>query len=267
MSQGPSLQVPLETLLELPLGAEALATVWREAMGWTSEPAVRRRLALELAVLELDRCRELGETQGWTAVLPRLEGWEATWQNLCAVASDDELAECEPQWQGAMERLLTALQQHLNTTMQAPPATETETPELVAWAELLWWCWQRRNPDQGDEALRERLCRLGAIAWSALAGFRRGTPAALEASGRAQVLLVALAQQTPADVVWIRNALQDGLADHLAAGAPADRDWGRWLAWAELIVERSPSAVERERRERELWPARAALEIAETLGV
>ena len=124
-----------------------------------------------------------------------------------------------------------------------------------------------RNPEQGNTVLRERLCRLGAIAWSALASFRRGTPAGLQASGRAQVLLVALAEQTPADVLWIRNALQDGLADHLAAGPPADRDWSPWLAWADLIVERSPNAEERQRREQELWPARAALEIAAAIGV
>ena len=267
MNETPALRVTLETLLELPLASDALATVWREAMGWTAEPALRRRLALELAVLELDRCRELGESEGWATMLPRLEGWEATWQNLCAVSSDDDLDICRPQWQGAMDRLLTALQQHLNTSMQAPPALDSETTELDGWAELLWWCWQRRDPTGGDGPMRERLCRLGAIAWSTLAGFRGGTPAGLQASGRAQALLVELAHQTPPDVVWIRNGLQDGLAQHLAAGAPAGGDWGPWMAWAELIVERSPSGEERQELDNQLWPARAALEIAETLGV
>ncbi len=261
------LQVRLETLLELPLPAAALATVWREAMTWSGDDRLRRRLALELAVLELDRCRELGESQGWTSVLPRLEGWEATWQNLCAIASDDELDLCRPQWQEAMTRLLHALRQHLNSSLEAPPSTESETPQLVAWAELLWWCWERRDPAGGDSSVRERLCRLGAIAWLALAGFRRGGPGGVQASGRAQDLLMELAAQTPPEVIWIRNGLQQCLADHLAGGPPADGDWGPWLAWAELIVERSPDEDERHRTEQQLWTARAALDIAERLGL
>lgn len=261
------LQVPLERLLELPLPAAALATVWREAMTWSADAGLRRRLALELAVLELDRCRELGESQGWATVLPRLEGWETTWQNLCAVASADELDHCRPQWQEAMARLLEALAQHLNSSLEAPPSTEAETPALVAWADLLWWCWERRDPEGGDPTQRERLCRLGAIAWLALADFRRGGPGGLQASGRAQALLVDLAALTPPEVVWIRNGLQQGLADHLAAGPPPDGDWTPRLSWAELIVERSISSEERDRTSQQLWTARAALDIAARLGI
>jgi len=267
MTTAVTLQVGLDTLLELPLPAEALATVWREAMGWTTEPAVQRRLALELAVLELDRCREMGETQGWQGVIGRLEGWEHTWQQLCSVASADELEPCRAQWQQSMERLLASLQQHLNDSLAAPPATDHETAQLQEWAELLWWCWERRDPQGGDPPLRERLCRLGAIAWLALAGFRRGTPAGLQAAGRAQKLLVQLAEQTPPEVVWIRNGLQDGLALHLASGPPPKGDWGPWLVWADQIVQRSPTAEEQEQGQAELWPARAALEIAQTLGL
>lgn len=264
MSDELSLQVPLETLLELPLPAAALATVWREAIGWTADGAVRRRLALELAVLELDRCREIGEGGGWATVISRLEGWEATWQDLCATASADELEACRPQWQQAMARLLASLQRHLNSSLEAPPASDHETAELCGWAELLWWCWERRDPTGGDPILRERLCRLGAIAWLALAGFRRGTAAGLLASGRAQALLVELAAQTPPEVLWIRNGLQQGLADHLAAGPPADGDWSRWLGWAELIVERSGNGNDGRRC---LWPAQAALAIADKLEI
>lgn len=265
MSHDPSLQVPLETLLELPLPAEALATVWREAMTWTADGTVRRRLALALAVLELDRCRDIGEGGDWSAVIPRLEGWETTWQGLCTSADEEELEQCRPQWQAAMARLLAALQQHLNTSLEAPPATDRETPQLVNWAELLWWCWERRDPAGGDPALRERLCRLGAIAWLALAGFRRGGPRGLQASGRAQALLVELATLTPPDVLWIGNGLRQGLADHLAAGPPADGDWSPWLAWADLIARRSPDDKARARADEHLWTAQAALAIAAQL--
>lgn len=267
MSHEKTVEIPIETLLGLPLTADALATVWREAISWTNEPAVRRRLALELAVLELDRCREIGESKGWSGVLPRLDGWETTWQNLCTMATSEELAECEQQWQTAMDRLLMTLQHHLNTSMKAPPATETESQELVEWAELVWWCWERRSLNGGDEVLRERLCRLGAIAWMALAGFRTGTSAGLQAAARAQAMLVELTRFTPTELVWVRNGLQDGLAAHLANGPPANNDWSEWLDWAELIVERSPNEQDRRLREEQLWTAKAALEIAKTLGV
>jgi hypothetical protein len=267
MSEEQTLRITLEALLELPLAADALATVWREAINWTSEPTVRRRLAIELAVLELDRCRELGESRGWSAVLPRLDGWETTWHNLCAMVTKEELAQCEQQWKTAMERLLTALQQHLNTSMKAPPATDEENQSLVEWAELVWWCWERRSLSNGDEVLRERLCRLGAIAWMALAGFRQGTPAGLQAAGRAQAMLVELTRYTPVELVWVRNGLQDGLAAHLESGPPADGDWSEWLDWAELIVERSPNDQERRIREEQLWSAKASLEIAKVLGI
>ena len=76
------MQVRLETLLELPLPAAALATVWREAMTWSGDDRPRRRLALELAVLEPDRCRELGQSQGLTAGLPRPHGGGGHLHNL-----------------------------------------------------------------------------------------------------------------------------------------------------------------------------------------
>jgi len=267
MSQEKTLEIPLETLLELPLTADALATVWREAISWTNEPAVRRRLALELAVLELDRCREIGESKGWSGVLPRLDGWETTWQNLCTMATSEELAECEQQWQTAMDRLLMTLQHHLNTSMKAPPATETESQELVEWAELVWWCWERRSLSGGDEVLRERLCRLGAIAWMALAGFRRETPSRLQAATRAQAMLVELTRFTPIELVWVRNGLQDGLAAHLENGPPANNDWSEWLGWAELIVQRSQDPQVRGLAEQHLWTAKAAIEIGDILAL
>jgi hypothetical protein len=267
MSDDAILQVPLETLLELPLPAEALATVCREVMSWTVDAPLRRRLALELAVLELDRCRQLGESDGWRRVIPRLESWETTWHNLCSVATEAELEHCRPRWQGAMSQLQTALEGDLMEHLEAAPAIDRDTPQLREWAELLWWCWERRDPAGGDPLLRERMCRLGALAWLALADFRHGTPGGLEASGRAQRLLVELAGLTPPDVLWVRNGLQQGLAAHLAGGLPADGDWEPWLAWAALIVARSPEGDERARREAQLWTARAALEIAETLGL
>jgi len=267
MSDDAILQVPLDTLLELPLPAEALATVYREAMTWTADAPLRRRLALELAVLELDRCRQLGESDGWRGVIPRLESWELTWHNLCSVATEAELEHCRPRWQGAMSQLQTALESELMEHLEAAPASDRDTPQLREWAELLWWCWERRDPEGGDPLLRERMCRLGALAWLALADFRHGAPGGLEASGRAQRLLVELAGLTPPEVLWVRNGLQQGLAAHLANGPPADGDWEPWLEWAELIVARSPTAEEQTRGETHLWTARAALEIAETLGV
>ena len=267
MTDGDTLQVPLETLLELPLPAEALATVLRESMTWTAAPTLRRRLALELAVLELDRCRELGETSGWQGVIPRLETWETTWHHLCSVASEAELEPCRQRWHDAMARLEAALQNDLMQRLEAAPASERDAHLLRDWAELLWWCWERRDPEGGNPLLRERLCRLGAIAWLTLAESCQGRPGVLDAAGRAQHLLVELAGLTPPEVLWVRNGLKQGLNAHLASGPPADGDWRPWLGWAELIVARSPTNAERTRCEEQLWTARAALEIAATLGL
>jgi hypothetical protein len=225
----------LETLLSLPLEANALATLWREALHRLQQEPITERIQRTCELLaeaidrhDLLRARSACLVGDWFTGLNRLVG-------LTGRLPAPELA-------GTLLELLPALHHQLIDLAEAEPSQCPFKPEDRAellWQAHQWLTWLERQGAEEPErfaVIREQICRYGAIAWM-------GEPQ-LPARRRSLSLLLALLVHNPEARSWALQACGEQLGALIAAAAqepPTDpHDLADLLAWCQALAPHSP---------------------------
>jgi hypothetical protein len=198
----------LEALLSLPLEANALATLWREALERLQQGPMTERiqrtcdaLIRAIGLHELRQARADCLAGDWLTGLNRLVGLETS------VPSETMAA--------TLMELLPVLHHQLIDLAEASPSRcpfEPDDRAELLWQAHRWLSWLEQHGDEAPEridVIREQICRYGAIAWMS-----RPQP---RAQRRSIPLLLKLLELEPEAHGWALQACRGQLGALIAA--------------------------------------------------